>query len=68
MGKRLDWELAARRAKAERPDTEKRRISAWADKLLGLKGPDAPTRTLPTGEVILPHQPMSKKRKCYGNR
>ena len=63
MGKGLNWDLANRRDRAERPSTEKFRISAWADKILGLKGASAPKRALSTGEVILPPKPKSKKRK-----
>ena len=66
MGKGLDWDMARRREAADRPDTEKHRISAWADKILGLKGPGAPKRTLGTGEVILPPRQRAKKGKRHG--
>lgn len=60
---KLDWEQANRRDAAKRPDREKKRISAWADKILGLKGPEAPTRVLRTGEVILPPKVIPKLSK-----
>ena len=56
---KMRWEKADKLDTLNRPDTERFRISRWADKILGLKDPDSPQRTLRTGEVILP----SKKKR-----